>query len=341
MLPLSEATYYRMKKDILNFIYDLFILDGDKILFETITRTSDESHDIKYVYAGNDILGLICDGNGYFFIKNTQHDIIGIVNESGSVIAKYVYDAWGNHIVCNPNGTPNTMSTFIGNINPFRYRGYYYDFETGLFWCNSRYYNPEWGRWISPDSIEYLDPSSINGLNLYAYCGNDPVNYYDPSGCIALEITLGWGAVELVKAILIALGVVVAAGTVVAIGDEIINNSDFSLDFKQDYLILQPNDDSQTRLNSQSEEMLISNYSNINLYNIMMSSSDPYGRPGQKKQGRELKNKARERFTQQVKFRGGRKPPKKHTPGRGHKKYLWFLLWRYLQNEFENWWYLD
>ena len=60
--------------------------------------------------------------------------------------------------------------------------------ETGLFYCNSRYYNPEWCRWISPDSIEYLDPSSINGLNLYAYCNNDPVNYYDPTGHSAILI---------------------------------------------------------------------------------------------------------------------------------------------------------
>ena len=71
------------------------------------------------------------------------------------------------------------------------------------------------------------------------------------------------------------------------------------------------------------------------IYNGLANSWD-YGTLG-----RELKNKARERFTQQVKFRGGRKPPKKHTPGRGHKKYLWFLMWRYLRNEFENWWYLD
>ena len=77
--------------------------------------------------------------------------------------------------------------------------------ETQLFYCNSRYYNPEWGRWISPDSIEYLDPSSINGLNLYAYCENDPVNKFDPSGCLV------WWVVAL-----IVLGVVlVTAGTVV------------------------------------------------------------------------------------------------------------------------------
>ncbi|MBQ3252916.1 MAG: RHS repeat-associated core domain-containing protein [Acholeplasmatales bacterium] len=83
-----------------------------------------------------------------------------------------------------------------------------YDVETGLFWCNSRYYNPEWGRWISPDSIEYLDPESINGLNLYCYCGNNPVNYKQrpvfSGSSIAdstLSGTLGVGFVPIVGAI--------------------------------------------------------------------------------------------------------------------------------------------
>ena len=61
-------------------------------------------------------------------------------------------------------------------------QGYYYDIETQLFYCNSRYYSPELCRWISPDSVEYLDTESINGLNLYAYCGNDPVNRIDSTG---------------------------------------------------------------------------------------------------------------------------------------------------------------
>ncbi len=71
-------------------------------------------------------------------------------------------------------------------MNKIIYKGYYYDEESGFYYCKSRYYDPKWGRWISPDSIEYLDPQSINGLNLYCYCGNDPINYCDPSGNLAL-----------------------------------------------------------------------------------------------------------------------------------------------------------
>ena len=69
--------------------------------------------------------------------------------------------------------------------------GYYYDVETGLFYCNSRYYNPEWCRFISPDDIEYLDPESVNGLNLYCYCKNDPINLCDPSGHAAVSAIIG------------------------------------------------------------------------------------------------------------------------------------------------------
>ena len=70
----------------------------------------------------------------------------------------------------------------MAHANPFRYRGYYYDEDTNLYYLNSRYYSPEWRRFISPDDTAYLDPESVNGLNLYCYCGNDPVNYADPSG---------------------------------------------------------------------------------------------------------------------------------------------------------------
>ena len=109
-------------------------------------------------------------------------------------MVKYVYDAWGNHKVLNPDGTENTAEDFIGNINPIRYRSYYYDTETRLYYLNARYYDPETCRFISPDSVDYLDPETIGGTNLYAYCNNNPVMYADPSGHFIIT-TLFVGAI--------------------------------------------------------------------------------------------------------------------------------------------------
>lgn len=75
-----------------------------------------------------------------------------------------------------------------------------YDVETQLYWVSTRYYSPELCRWISPDSIEYLDSESINGLNLYAYCGNDPVNRFDPTGHAFISILVGLGIAALIGA---------------------------------------------------------------------------------------------------------------------------------------------
>ena len=85
-------------------------------------------------------------------------------------VAIYNYDAYGNTTVLNPDGTENTSSSFIGHINPFRYRSYYYDEESGYYYCNHRYYVPFIYRWLTMDDLSYLDSSSINGINLFAYC---------------------------------------------------------------------------------------------------------------------------------------------------------------------------
>ena len=76
-------------------------------------------------------------------------------------------------------------------LNPFRYRSYYYDVETKIYYLNARYYDPAIGRFLCPDSIEYLDPTTLGGLNLYAYCNNNPVNYADPSGHFAISAIIG------------------------------------------------------------------------------------------------------------------------------------------------------
>ena len=83
-----------------------------------------------------------------------------------------------------------SLESTIGQLNPFRYKGYYYDNESGMYYCNSRYYNPQWGRFLNSDSIEYLDPESINGLNLYCYCMNNPIMYANPSGHFGILATL-------------------------------------------------------------------------------------------------------------------------------------------------------
>ncbi|MDY5982640.1 MAG: RHS repeat-associated core domain-containing protein [Anaeroplasma sp.] len=107
----------------------------------------------------------------YFYIRDVLGNIIGILNNSGVIVSKFDYDAFGNII--------NQTGSVISN---FRYKGYYYDTDIELYYLKSRFYNPVLLRFITPDSIEYIDSSSIIGLNLYAYCGNDPINMIDENG---------------------------------------------------------------------------------------------------------------------------------------------------------------
>ena len=102
----------------------------------------------------------------------------------------YSYNKSGNDAFGNCTIASGTTDQALAKANPIRYRGYYYDTDTGLYYLNARYYNPQWRRFISPDSTDYLDPETPNGLNLYAYCNNDPVNYKDPSGRLTIDIVL-------------------------------------------------------------------------------------------------------------------------------------------------------
>ena len=113
----------------------------------------------------------------YYFEKNLQGDIVTIYDIYGSVVVKYTYDAWGNVTTTYYNGGASTAAQY----NSFRYRGYYYDSETGLYYLNSRYYDPAVGRFINPDI--YINANGdLTGFNMYAYCSNNPVMYCDCSG---------------------------------------------------------------------------------------------------------------------------------------------------------------
>ena len=157
-----------------------YYYSGNKLAFEKVVQGNTEEV-ITYIYNGQGAIGFKKGNVAYYYQKNMFGDVTAIYRDA-TLIARYVYDAYGNCMVLDANGQQNFSTTFIGNVNPIRYRGYYYDVETGLYYCLTRYYNPSWCRWISPDSIEYLDPETLNGLNLYAYCLNNPVMYVDRSG---------------------------------------------------------------------------------------------------------------------------------------------------------------
>ena len=127
-----------------------------------------------------------------------KSEVIGLYDINSNCVAKYAYDAYGNCTIID------STNSDIATANAIRYRGYYYDDETGWYYLNARYYSPEWRRFISPDDTAYLDPKSVNGLNLYCYCGNDPINFVDPSGH-----ELEWWGKILIGAAFILIGATV------------------------------------------------------------------------------------------------------------------------------------
>ena len=163
-----------------------YFLNGSQILAQ---KTGDTVLWFFYDSQGQRV-GMAYSGMLYYYIYNLQGDVIALVRASnGQVVARYAYDAWGNCTVTNATGYT------VGNKNPFRYRGYYYDDETGLYYLNSRYYSPEFGRFISPD-VFVSTGQGLTGSNMFAYCGNNPVMYADPSGtmmCCCVYVADGGG----------------------------------------------------------------------------------------------------------------------------------------------------
>ena len=202
-----DATGMRLTKN--GITYEYF---GNNLIKET--RGTDV---IEYVDGTSGKLGFVYNGVPYYYIKNVLGDVKGILDANGNLVAEYKYDAWGNHKVFDSNGNENSSSTFIGNINPIRYRGYYYDTETKLYYLETRYYDPKIGRFISPDATKYLDPSALGGLNLYAYCNNNPVMYADPSGCFPVLAVILCG-IALVGMGLTIGGVATDNNTLTAVG---------------------------------------------------------------------------------------------------------------------------
>ena len=153
---------------------------------KNIITEENENYSLHYMYDEIDnLIGFVYnDGvefKPYYYIKNAQLDIIGILDSNQNIVCRYEYDSWGN-ILSIVDGEGNDVSAnpnHIANINPFRYRCYYYDRETGFYLLGERYYSPEFGRFISCD-INISDDAF--GNNLYVYCGNNPTSRIDIDG---------------------------------------------------------------------------------------------------------------------------------------------------------------
>lgn len=175
----------------LNGIRTSKTVDGVKttysLLNNKILAEKSDGKEIIYRYSSDKLIGFAFNGVEYIYERNIQGDVLRIYRkDSLSLVAEYHYDAYVNHEVINHTDEK------IGDVNPFRYRGYYFDVETGWYYLNARYYSSAMGRFISPDELSILDEtkSQINGLNLYMYCGDNPVMNVDPSGNFFLTALL-------------------------------------------------------------------------------------------------------------------------------------------------------
>ncbi len=158
-----------------NYVQYTYILNQDQIAVEYRGNNT-----IYYTYdVDGSLLSMNYNGNEYFYITNIQGDVIELVDISGNTVARYKYDAWGNIRNIYDSGLG------IANINPFRYRSYYYDTESGLYYLQSRYYDPKIGRFISSDGM-VGSIGDVHSHNMYAYCANNPVMYVDPSGKVLI-----------------------------------------------------------------------------------------------------------------------------------------------------------
>ena len=165
-----------------------------------MTSGTDELH--IFYDAQNRPAVVVYNGTAYAYVKSLQGDIVAILDENGNAVVSYGYDAWGAPLWCT-----GELAETLGKVQPFRYRGYVFDEETGLYYLRSRYYNPQWGRFVNADAL-ITDNTGLLCQNLFAYCCNEPVRLEDSEG------TWPWDTI--VKSV-IAVTVVVAVAAACAL----------------------------------------------------------------------------------------------------------------------------
>ena len=184
----SLATATTSAGDNISYQYNKDGIRTSKTVNGTTTKYQLEDNDIVRETTGDDniwylydetmeLLGLNINGVSYYYEKNLQGDVIGLVDTQGNTVVTYSYDAWGNV-------TKITGDKTLAKQNPFRYRSYYYDEELGLYYLQSRYYDSQVGRFINADDVNVMATmqKGLKGSNLFEYCENNPVNKEDSTG---------------------------------------------------------------------------------------------------------------------------------------------------------------
>ena len=165
-----NADGLRVQKTV-NSVATKYTLHGKNIVH--MTSGTDELH--FFYDAQNRPAVVVYNGMAYAYVKNLQGDIVAILDENGNAVVSYGYDAWGAPLWCT-----GELAETLGKVQPFRYRGYVFDEETGLYYLRSRYYNPQWGRFANADAL--IGAGKLLSHNLFAYCSNCSVCYTDASG---------------------------------------------------------------------------------------------------------------------------------------------------------------
>lgn len=137
---------------------------------------------LYFQYSGGTPFGFVLDDIQYYYLTNLNGDVVGIIDAQGNLLAQYVYDPWGKLLQINTTEPDNADQLAVATANPLRYRGYYYDSETGMYYLQSRYYDPDLGRFISADDFDCLTTSNFFSVNAYAYCWNSPIAFKDSEG---------------------------------------------------------------------------------------------------------------------------------------------------------------
>ncbi len=168
---------------------EYYIVDGTYI--GEVTQIGNQKFVITYLYGTDGIAGIDINGTPYYFVKNLQGDVTGILDANGNVVGTYQYDAYGVITAIYNKYGYNILyrggyETDVISLNPFRYRGYMFDSEAELYYLHSRYYDPWTGRFLNAD-VMVSTGQGFDGNNMFAYCINNPVMYKDPAGNRSVE----------------------------------------------------------------------------------------------------------------------------------------------------------